>query len=69
MHDVYLDTGEQAVTEGTTAAESIPAERCMTSYGPLSLELGKTYYWKVVEVNNAESPGSFESDVWSFSTI
>ena len=39
------------------------------SYAPSALELGATYYWKVVEVNQAASPTTWESDVWSFSTI
>jgi len=68
-HDVYIDANEQAVTEGTVTAESIPAGACEASYAPLDLELDTTYYWKVVEVNSAQSPASWESDVWSFSTI
>ena len=31
------------------------------------MNLGKTCYWKVVEVNNAEPLGTWESDIWSFS--
>jgi hypothetical protein len=33
-----------------------------------SADLSQTYYWKVVEVNQAEDPTSWASDVWSFST-
>jgi hypothetical protein len=68
-HDVYLDTDEQAVTEGTVTPESTPASECKASHTPSSLELGERYYWKVVEVNSIESPESWEGDVWSFSTI
>ncbi|MCK4294838.1 MAG: discoidin domain-containing protein, partial [Planctomycetes bacterium] len=68
-HDVYISTDEQAVADGTVSPASIPAGgTCQVSYGPLSLELGKTYYWKVDEVNLAEEPNTWEGDVWSFST-
>ncbi|GAI91309.1 unnamed protein product, partial [marine sediment metagenome] len=40
----------------------------MAGYGPLSLELGKTYYWKVNEVNMVEEPNTWEGEIWSFST-
>ncbi len=64
-----LDINEQAVRSGTIAPESVPGNGCIASYVPSSLELGQTYYWKVTEVNDAESPASWDSDVWSFSTI
>ena len=37
--------------------------------GSLGLEYGRTYYWKVNEVNDAATPKSWEGDVWSFTTI
>jgi hypothetical protein len=63
-HDVYLSTDEQAVIDGT-APVTIVTE---TSYGPLSLDLGTTYYWRVDEVNEAETPITLEGDLWSFTT-
>ena len=63
-HEVYIDTDEQAVTDGTIA----PITSTEATYGPLSLDLDTTYYWKVVEVNNAEDPNVWESEVWSFTT-
>ena len=32
----------------------------------VAVDLGKTYYWKVAEVNAAEDPAAWESDVWKF---
>ncbi|MHC4489902.1 MAG: discoidin domain-containing protein, partial [Planctomycetota bacterium] len=61
-HDVYVSTDEQAVID-STAPVAIVAE---TSYGPLSLNLGITHYWKINEVNEAESPAAWESNIWSF---
>jgi hypothetical protein len=64
-HDVYLSTDEQAVTDGNAPVTTVTT----TSYGPLSLDLGATYYWKVNEVNMTESPAMWESDLWSFTTL
>ena len=37
-------------------------------YGPLSLDLGATYYWRVDEVNDRAAPAKWSGEVWSFST-
>jgi len=63
-HDVYLSTDEQAVINGSALAGSVNE----ASYGPLSLDLGMKYYWKVNEVNNVETPATLDSDLWSFTT-
>ncbi len=64
VHELYFSPDRQAVADGI-ALVGKPSE---ASYAPPSLELGTTYYWKVVEVNEAASPSAWESDVWSFST-
>jgi hypothetical protein len=61
QHDVYLSADEQAVIDGTAPVVTV-AE---TSYGPLSLDLGKTYYWRVDEVNEAETPTTWQGGLWS----
>lgn len=38
------------------------------SYDPGPLEWGKTYYWRVDEVNNAEAVSPWKGSVWSFTT-
>ena len=63
-HDVYLSTDEQAVIDGTAPVNTVTE----TNYGPLSLDLVKAYYWKVSEVNIAESPTTWDGDVWNFAT-
>jgi hypothetical protein len=55
---------EQAVIDGTAPVETVT----QTSYSPLSLDLSKTYYWRVDEVNDAETPTAWESSIWSFTT-
>ncbi|MHC4743801.1 MAG: LamG-like jellyroll fold domain-containing protein, partial [Planctomycetota bacterium] len=68
-HEVYLSTNQQAVANGSFSPVSIPAGgECLTTYGPLSLEMGRTYYWKVNEVNLSAEPNVWEGEIWSFST-
>jgi hypothetical protein len=64
-HDVYFSDDEQAVIDGTAPVETVTE----TNYGPLSLDLGKTYYWKVNEVNESETITTWESNLWSFTTV
>ncbi|MHC4594562.1 MAG: discoidin domain-containing protein [Planctomycetota bacterium] len=63
-HDVYFGSDQQAVIDGTAAATTVTE----TSYGPLSLDLGKTYYWRVDEVNEAEIPAMWQGRLWDFTT-
>ncbi len=62
-HKLYLSTDQQAVIDETVA----PIVTSQPSY-TATVDLVKTYYWKVVEVNDAQSPATWQSDVWSFST-
>ena len=61
-HDVYFSDDEQAVIDSTAPVETVTE----AGYGPLSLDLGKSYYWKTNEVNEAETITTWESDIWSF---
>ena len=63
-HDVYISTDEQAVIDGTAPVAAVTE----TSYGPLSLDLGQSYYWKINEVNMAEAPTTWDGDVWNLTT-
>jgi hypothetical protein len=38
------------------------------SHGPLELDLGKIYYWRVDEVNEAETPTTWQGTIWEFTT-
>jgi len=67
-HNVYFSDSNQAVIDETINAVSVSAGSSYASYGPLSLDLGKNYYWKVNEVNEAETPTTWQGDVWNFST-
>jgi hypothetical protein len=63
-HDVYFSEDSQAVLDGTTDVETLTD----TSYGPLALDLGKTYFWRVDEVNDTETPSVWQGDIWYFTT-
>jgi hypothetical protein len=63
QHSVYLSTDQQAVIDGTAPAVSMTE----TSYST-TLNLGNTYYWRVDEVNDAETPTTWQGDVWDFTT-
>ncbi|UCC97845.1 MAG: discoidin domain-containing protein [Phycisphaerales bacterium] len=62
-HDVYLSTDEQAVIDGTAPAVTVPD----ASYSS-PLDLASTYYWRIDEVNEAETPTTWQGDVWDFAT-
>ena len=63
-HDVYFSSDEQAVIEGTALVTTVTE----TSHGPLALDLGTIYYWRVDEVNDAETPATWLGDIWNFMT-
>ncbi|RPI53996.1 MAG: hypothetical protein EHM56_06665, partial [Chloroflexi bacterium] len=56
-HDVYLGLDPNNLTKVATVTEPT----C-----EVDVDLGKTYYWRVVEVNAPEDPAAWESDVWTF---
>jgi hypothetical protein len=63
-HDAYISADEQAVIDGTAPVATVTEP----SHGPLALDLGTTHYWKINEVNEAETPTTWESAIWSFTT-
>jgi hypothetical protein len=63
-HKVSLSENRQAVANGAAVVDTV----AMNQYDPTSLDLGKTYYWRVDEVNGAETPNTWEGDVWNFTT-
>jgi regulation of enolase protein 1 (concanavalin A-like superfamily) len=63
-HQVSFGTDPNAVRNGTAPVKTVSK----ASFDPGPLEFGKTYYWKVAEVNEAATPKVWAGDVWSFST-
>ncbi|MHC4564295.1 MAG: LamG-like jellyroll fold domain-containing protein [Planctomycetota bacterium] len=63
-HDVYVSADEQTVIDGT-APVTVTTQ---ASHGPLSLDMSRTYYWRVDEINASETPTMLPGDIWSFTT-
>ncbi|MHC4805004.1 MAG: discoidin domain-containing protein [Planctomycetota bacterium] len=63
-HDVHFGDDRQAVIDSTTPVATVTE----SSHGPLDLDLDKTYYWRVDEVNEAETPTTWPGGLWSFTT-
>jgi hypothetical protein len=51
------------VIDGTAVVVTVTE----ASYDP-SIDLAETYYWRIDEVNDAETPTTWQGDIWSFST-
>jgi len=64
-HQVYLSTDSNAVADGTAPANTVSD----SLYAVEGLDLGRTYYWRVNEVNETASPPAWEGEVWDFSTV
>jgi hypothetical protein len=61
---VYLSSDEQAVIDGNAPVKTVTD----ASYNPLPLNLGSTYYWRTDEVNETETPTTWQGDIWNFMT-
>jgi len=62
-HNVYLSTDQQAVINQTAPVATVTSP----SYASF-LNLASTYYWRVDEVNDVETPKTWQGDIWSLST-
>jgi len=63
-HNVYLSSDEQAVIDGNAPVTTVTEN----SYSPSPLDVDSTYYWKVNEVNDAETTTMWQGDIWNFTT-
>jgi hypothetical protein len=59
-HEVYLGTDPDGLSLASTTQE--------TSYQTMGLDYATTYYWQIVEVNDAEDPPAYAGDIVSFAT-
>ncbi len=70
-HEVYFGTDETAVDNATTSSAEHQTTQDGNSWSVLNydaggLELGRTYYWRVDEVNSLEGGSPWKGEVWSF---
>jgi hypothetical protein len=65
--------GREAVSHqvflGTDANNLAPVATTTEVRYEADVNLDQSYYWKVVEVNEAKDPAAWQGDVWSFSTV
>ncbi|HPC95052.1 MAG TPA: discoidin domain-containing protein [Sedimentisphaerales bacterium] len=59
-HEVHLGTDPAGLTLAGTVNSP--------TFAPDGIEFGSTYYWQVVEVNEADAVTAWPGDVWTFST-
>jgi hypothetical protein len=62
-HNVYLGADQQAVAAGTASVTTVSQPQY-----EVAVDLAQSYFWKVVEVNNAAATPSWEGEVWTFTT-
>ena len=70
-HDLYLGTNLDDVNDATrTDHPNVEYYNLgATSYGPLSLDFNKTYYWRVDELNDAHPNKMWKGYLWNFTII
>jgi len=67
QHTIYISTDPNAVADGLTP--SVTSNTNSLDLTSLDLNLGETYYWRVDEVNETETPPVWTGPVWSFGTL
>jgi len=68
-HDVYFGTDPNAVNDANNVPGMWPqfkGSQDPCSYYPEPLELGKTYYWRIDEVNELDPNSPWKGIVWEF---
>ena len=65
VHQVLVSQDPDTISEGLSATSNTNS----IDMSALGLQLGETYYWQVVEVNQNQVPSEWPSDVWTFSTV
>jgi regulation of enolase protein 1 (concanavalin A-like superfamily) len=67
-HEVYFGNDKAAVAAADNASPLFKGSQAGTSFSAGDLEWGKTYYWRVDEINAGEADSPWKGPVWSFTT-
>jgi hypothetical protein len=71
-HDVYFGTDWDDVNDANTSVtlDVYKGNQALdvNCYEPVGIELGKTYYWRIDEVNETNPDSPWKGDVWQFTT-
>jgi len=65
-HDVYFGSDYNDVNDATTTDSAYMGSEQTNSYDPGRLDFGKTYYWRVDEINGPPDFTVFRGDTWGF---
>ncbi len=67
-HDVYFGTDKAAVLAADSKSPLYQGQQAGTSFNAGDLGWGKTYYWRIDEINAGEADSPWKGTVWSFTT-
>lgn len=69
-HDIYFGTDWNDVNHANKSAPQYKGSQNfdVVTYNPGGLELNKTYYWRIDEVNTVNPDSPWKGSVWSFTT-
>ena len=69
-HEVYFGSDSDAVKNTDTSSPEYKGTRVLGSenYEPGQLQWNTTYYWRIDEVNNANTDSPWTGPLWSFTT-
>lgn len=67
-HVLYFGTALADVDESAAPITNPPQPQQANSFDPNSLELSRTYYWRIDEINDADANSPWTGDIWKFTT-
>ncbi len=67
-HIVYFGTALTDVDESAAPVNIPPQPQDVNSFTPPALELSKTYYWRIDELDDADLSSPWMGDIWKFTT-
>ena len=69
QHDVFLGNDEETVRDANTSAGDVyKGRQNTTTFATGPLEWGRTYYWRIDEINTGDPDSPWKGKVWSFAT-
>ncbi len=69
QHEVYFGDDEAAVAAADASSPLFRGRQAGTTLDVGSLEWGKTFYWRVDEINDGDPDSPWIGWIWSFTTI
>ena len=67
-HIVYFGTAPTDVDENAAPVNKPTQPQNAGSFTPPALELGKTYYWRIDQINDNDANSPWKGNIWKFTT-